>query len=569
MAVALRRSLVFRLVVAVCMTLVIAFAAFVILTTVRLEQGARTQMSAMTELATTRVAEQMRLLKALVAAEFQRKRVESESAIAALAQNSETRRVVQRGNIVAIDLLLSREAKRSGFDGIMAFDRNLNALGSQTPGLPLLLANQAIRVALEGAQAFALLADADPAKPAGLTRFRARSAEDLAPYGIAGSGLTIIVMQPIFGDFGDPIGLLLAQRLLRADDEVLQRLSQREELGIRILEGGQTVFLMGLDDASDDTAGAATAGFANGFLPQQNNRLTPTPDGQKLIMCSSFDGERRICLYEPMQLLSGLVNPLGTYVRSEQRSLMIWLFFLALLGVAFASLFSLAAVRRVLAPLKGVERAVLATARGNWMTHVTGQKRLDEVGEIARAVAVLQNAVREQRRLQADVEDIAAVRARSEVLEDVLGTARRRVRQRIFSLSDLAETLETDTGQLRAMAQLAAGEVDETRLIALRQTAATVDQDRGDTVAAVAERSDVDPIMAALDRLAETITSVDQQSGEFSATVQAILREVMALEADIKGSMGRLDGAPDAHIDHTASPALSVERRTPEVVVGS
>ncbi|MEL6745647.1 MAG: hypothetical protein AAFO68_09310, partial [Pseudomonadota bacterium] len=241
-----KTGLASRLVVVVFVTLALAFLIFVILTTLRLEQGATLQTRAMKELATARVADQMRLLKELVGAEFQRKLAESRTKLAALAQNGETRSVIERGNIVAIDLVLSREARRGAFDGIVAFDNRLNALGSQKPGLALLSANSALRLSPQSAQAFKLLAQDDPANPQSVHEFLYRDQTALAPYGIEGSGLTIVQLQPIFGDFGDVVAILMAHRIVRADDEVLSSLSRKEKLGIRIQEDGQDVFVTGL-----------------------------------------------------------------------------------------------------------------------------------------------------------------------------------------------------------------------------------------------------------------------------------------------------------------------------------
>lgn len=553
-----------RLVVAVFITLALAFLAFVMLTTFRLEQGAANQTRAMTALATTRVADQMRLLKELVAAEFQRKLVESRTTLAALAQNGETRSVIERGNIVAIDLVLSREARRGGFDGIIAFDDRLNALGSQKPGLPLLSANSALRLSPQSAQAFKLLAQNDPAKPASVFEFAYRSRDALSPFGISGEGLTILLLQPVFGDFGDVVAILMAHRIVRADDEVLSSLSRKEQLGIRILEGGREVFATGLSSNADTKPTAEAASVES--LPSLNNALSMTEDGEFLVMCSTFGATRRICLYEPESLLSGLVQPLRANVETEQRSLVLWLVSLAVAGVTLASVFAAAAVGRVLSPLHGIERAVRATARGNWMTHVSGQSRSDEVGEIARAVAVLQQAVREQRQLQADVEDIHAVRARAQQLEDAFGDCRRRVRQRLFSLSDLAETLETESSEIRSMAQLAIGEGDEARLIAQRLTRTMPGTTPGTNEDKEVPLSATDllsaDLMPALDRLGETLSLVGSRSTTLTRQIQSTLNESMALEGDLKQTMRTLaEGVEPPLLNADRDPALPERRK--------
>ncbi|MEM1038022.1 MAG: methyl-accepting chemotaxis protein [Pseudomonadota bacterium] len=559
----MKTGLASRLVVVVFVTLALAFSIFVILTTMRLEQGAKLQTRAMTELATARVADQMRLLKELVGAEFQRKLAESRTKLAALAQNGETRSVIERGNIVAIDLVLSREARRGAFDGIIAFDNRLNALGSQKPGLALLSANSALRLSPQSAQAFKLLAQDDPANPQSVHEFLYRDQAALEPYGIEGSGLTIVQLQPIFGDFGDVVAVLMAHRIVRADDEVLSSLSRKEKLGIRIQEDGKDVFVTGL--GGDGTA------LETLTVPSDDNVLSATDDGALLVMCSPFGDRRRICLYEPERLLSGLVRPLSTYVETEQRSLVFWLVSLALAGVTLAAAFAAIVVRRVLAPLQSIARAVRATARGNWMTHVSGQKRSDEVGEIARAVAVLQKAVREQRQLQADVEDIDAVRARAKRLEEAFGNCRRRVRQQVFGLSDLAETLDNDSAQIRSMAQLAIGEGDEARLIAQRvapgpgQTDLVNGKDQSNRQAGFEGARGGDlvsaDLMPALDRLSETVALVGERSSLFNRNVQAVLNLAMSLESDLKTTMRTLVVEPD--LDRSAShPPHVPDRRT-------
>ena len=97
-----------------------------------------------------------------------------------------------------------------------------------------------------------------------------------------------------------------------------------------------------------------------------------------------------------------------------------------------------------------------------------GKRRKDEVGEIARAVTVLQRSMKEREKLRGDVADIEQVWAEKLRLEKASLLCQAEIHRRLLAISDLNEKIELDCMRLSSNSGLAEGEADETRLVIMR-----------------------------------------------------------------------------------------------------
>ena len=149
----------------------------------------------------------------------------------------------------------------------------------------------------------------------------------------------------------------------------------------------------------------------------------------------------------------------------EGRSLTNWLMISPGLSLVSFAVITLLASRRISRPLALITDAVRAVARGDWKSHVPGHDRADEVGDIARAVIVLQRSLEERDRLRSDIVHAESVKKRREALEDAIRRFDRTMRSVLLSVSDTVEAMDETARDLARMSAVAEGEAAETAFV--------------------------------------------------------------------------------------------------------
>ncbi len=194
--------------------------------------------------------------------------------------------------------------------------------------------------------------------------------------------------------------------------------------------------------------------------------------------------------------------------------------------------------RRVLAPLADITRVIRSVAKGNWLAHVVGRKRRDEVGEIARAVLVLQESVKERERLQASVADVDQVIGHRRDLTEAMQNCRTVLRRRLLELSNMSERVEENSKQLVGLGGLAECEADEARLVTLRSSSKVTGSD--------AERNDEFHMLVrgAIDRFGETAARINSTGQDTAEDVKTLVANVRGLDHVVKRFLGDLDTVP-------------------------
>ena len=514
-----------RLVVIVVLIAGLSLGLFSGLTYLRLQHGTAEQVKAVGKLTRERVVEQMRLQNRLISAEMDRIRAQTAQAVRSLANNTDTAAIIERGNIVAIDLMLKNAVENSHLTGLIALDTQLNAVGSHQPGLVLAKASGAFAQTVDGARAKGLVLANDPQTRQNFTGFTTRTKSQIAALGLTdqGNGLVVSSMFPVFDDFGELITLLVGHRVVDGSVETLQRYTKTEQLGFRVIEDDQVLLNMGLADAHGVREDLATA-----------SDIRETRDGVHHYQCAAFRTDWKLCVYQPVERLSELTHALISFIHEEKNSLISWLGLLYVGCLSMATLVVFTSAKRILAPLQQITRAVHSVAKGNWMAAVSGQRRKDEVGDIARAVAVLQNSMKERERLQADVADLEQVRAREGAVEEAVNACQAALRQKMFGLSDISDMIEKSSQKLVASVSLAEGEADEARLVNGRALTLISPQ----ALEAYAdEQSPVKLAGDSIDRLGETISQLGENAKSLSSSVASLADEVGRVDRVVKQLM--------------------------------
>ena len=193
--------------------------------------------------------------------------------------------------------------------------------------------------------------------------------------------------------------------------------------------------------------------------------------------------------------------------------------------------------QRISRPLVQITEAVRAVARGDWKSDVAGLERVDEVGDIARAVTVLQRSMQERDRLRSDVAHAESVKKRREALEDAIRRFDRIMRSVLLSVSNSVETMDETARELARVSAVAEGEAVEAAFVS-ENTVSNVSSMRSATErfsAAISET--VDGIRQAADVIALSNTAAQSASesaeglAHSTGEIDAIMRVIAEIAA--------------------------------------
>ncbi len=181
--------------------------------------------------------------------------------------------------------------------------------------------------------------------------------------------------------------------------------------------------------------------------------------------------------------------------RAEETNAEIMVLMIASLGISLALGVGLwIATRLVAQPIKGLTRAMAELAQGRWDTDVPAAKRLDEIGDMARAVMVFRANGMEGETLRADSEAAREAQLRrAKLIEGYIGGFEKGVSQVIAGLSSSATQLD---GAAKTMTKVAS----ETR----ERSSSVAD-------ASAAASGSVRTVAAAAEELAASITEISKQ----------------------------------------------------------
>lgn len=519
-------SLSTRLIIAVVATATVAFAASFGLTIVRLDQGLERQAEQLGRLSEEKLGQRLdgeaRLAEARVEALFASMAARLES----IAQRADVVKALSSANVVAISELLGRAAQAADIDGILVVDTKLRVFGAHSDKVDIVAANRALQDNPLAQDVLTILADNDRKRPRVLRRaveLGEVTASALAARGTA--RLAFVVVEPIFDDFGDVFAALIAHRSLRAREETLEEFSKLEGAGLAVLTGEESISVAGIP------------GDAVSITTASNSSLLRSKDGRYWSRCDEMLQQWRICALAPVGELHTLRNELIRIGEMEGRSLAVWLIAAAATSVLMFAGIMLLVSQRISRPLVQITEAVRAVARGDWKSEVAGLERVDEVGDIARAVTVLQRSLQERDRLRSDVAHAESVKKRREALEDAIRRFDRIMRSVLLSVSNSVETMDETARELARVSAVAEGEAVEAAFVS-ENTVSNVSSVRSATErlsAAISET--VDGIRQTADVIALSTTAAQSASASAEGLAQttdeidAIMRAIAEIAA--------------------------------------
>lgn len=203
----------------------------------------------------------------------------------------------------------------------------------------------------------------------------------------------------------------------------------------------------------------------------------------------------------------------------RQRSAALWS-----IGVVDAMMLMLivigtvATIRKIVVPVSRLTGVMRQMAKGNFATDIPSADRRDEVGEMAEALVVLQNAALEKARLETEAEEQRLRRdAKQLKLEDAIRSFRGGVEDVLKGVAGRAAEMKATSHELaescRDTSQLATGTVDTSN-----------DAYRNVEVAAVAS-----------EELAKSIAEISRQLDQASAVVGAAAGEAQTTNDEMSG----------------------------------
>jgi diguanylate cyclase (GGDEF)-like protein len=385
-------SLRARLVGATLSTAAIALAALVFLVALRSGQTLSEQAQEISRWSEAQLSNRLLSDAKLAAARLQMQREDVERRFATIAKRWDISKAVFSGNTVAASELMRPALTLADLDGVIAFDLNLRALTADRVEADLLAANTALDRTPLAAALRAMMAHNDRERSVG---FLLSLPWDVPLAGALAAdetgSLVDVFGQPLFDEFGEVIGGLVGYRMLRPRENTLMAFSALSGRDVLILAGARLL----------SSAGAETFGAQLGAASASG--LHVIAGAEKVARCIPAVQEIRLCVAAPLRELEQIRDKVVGIGEASSRSLLTTLCVVAGLTLCLVAIVLLFLSSRITRPLVRITQTVAEVARGNWHVAVPDVRREDEVGDIARAVVVLERSLAERDQLRDDV----------------------------------------------------------------------------------------------------------------------------------------------------------------------
>ncbi|WP_147165050.1 cache domain-containing protein, partial [Pararhodospirillum oryzae] len=191
---------------------------------------------------------------------------------------------------------------------------------------------------------------------------------------------------------------------------------------------------------------------------------------------------------------------IGTGVYMDDLDAMMWRQGLTLAGVALlillvAGAVAFVATRGVTRPLDGMKRAMVLLSRGDLDVSLNGEERGDELGEMARALAVFRDNARANRRLE----------------EEARATAERQVVERREARQALADSFEAEIGEILTGLSVAAEQLDRTAQAMTETARVSLEQARDVRDALAQTTGNVQSVASAAEEMSASVGEISGQ----------------------------------------------------------
>jgi diguanylate cyclase (GGDEF)-like protein len=385
------RSLATRFSIAILITGVIVFSSLTGVAVMKLREGVAEQSQQLGRLSKEKLAGRLDANARLARARLDRLLVLTETRLADIGQRQDIDKAIATGNIVAISESLNPAARLARLDSVIVVDPEMRVIGAATGAIDLLATNEAIHHSAYAAQIRELLQTNDRRDPRRMRWVVRVDSVAAQAFGVPIGAIAAIMVAPLFDDFGDSAGALIATRVIKEREDELVEFADLTRAGVLVVADGKTISVAGLPE----TGAVLNPGPADPF--------TTTSDGKYVARCAPFRGVADVCALAPMSDLFALRDEMVRIGEEQNTSLVQWLSGFATLALVSFAAISIIVGREVTRPLRAITRAVTAVAKGEQHVRVLGEQRHDEIGDIAKAVSILQLSVAERDHLRLSV----------------------------------------------------------------------------------------------------------------------------------------------------------------------
>ena len=210
-------SLAMRFTAAMLVVAFISLAFLACATIVKFNQGLAIQGVELARLSSQKMAERLdgdaRLARARLDRQFSAELV----SLGDISRRGDIQKAVASGNVVAMAEMLSPLRKSADLDGILVVNAGGQVIGADSMDTDILLANLALSANPLFTQVLAVLASSQRETAAGAVQIVPMlDAATRASVGAANQGdISQVITFPVFDDFGDLTGALIAHRSIR------------------------------------------------------------------------------------------------------------------------------------------------------------------------------------------------------------------------------------------------------------------------------------------------------------------------------------------------------------------
>ncbi len=446
---ALAGSLALRWVLSIALLVGLGISMLLAITYSEMNDQVTSQGATVRQLARQRMAErissEIELATQRLGDQFNR----LERSLIAIAGLRSTLAAVQGRNDVYIAEEVGKRVLQAGMSGVILIDQDRHVIGATRTGAELVTADDALRNHDIYPVLANLLADNDRSSP---RLFRRVGMLDASFSSILLAGVHdrygIVLGVPVFDEFGEPVGIVLAYRLLPANEPALADFARITGSRVALMSDGAVISASGAE--IDDIV----------FRSAEADGLQAVPELHATGMCKTAMPRLQLCVVRPDseidQIGTGILDLGRKQLRQTQRTLLV----AGTLAIAIITLVVIVLARRLVRPLSEITRAVNDVALGEWRVEVQHVGRRDEIGQIARAVSAMQVSLIERDRMRQELMRIDTINQRRLVLdsavanfEEGMAVVMKNIGDTVHALSGTNEVLDAAARQADAQAE--------------------------------------------------------------------------------------------------------------------
>lgn len=303
-------------------------------------------------------------------------------------------RFVTQKTFMASDVIAERlnpAARNANIDSIVMIDRDARAIGASSGTADLVSIGKKLETAPFIDEVRALMKGNSPTDPTrfSLTLMASEFGDLLSarPRGAASQ----MVFAPLFDESGEVSGGLIAQKWMRQYEPTLVRLAKIGSVSFSVFAAGSVVSKTGL---------AVDSVVASDISRQTDHTI----DGRHIARCNDLVSPFRICALKSFKTLHATQDQITGIANEEQQRLLHLLIVFAIVTSTVLTVLSAYISRQITRPLRRISEALADVAAGRYGETVDAAGCTDDVGDVARAVGVLQASFREQDTLRANIE---------------------------------------------------------------------------------------------------------------------------------------------------------------------